>query len=93
VSVTTEGLAGAHPIRPFHVDIAEDALDDLRRRITGHELAGEGDRRGSVAGRAAGNDSGTRTVLGDGVRLAQVGHGIRGKLVNAFRADLSLEAW
>ena len=54
MSVTTEGLAGAHPIRPFHVDIAEDALDDLRRRITGHELAGEGDRRGSVAGRAAG---------------------------------------
>jgi len=33
VSVTTEGLAGAHPIRPFHVDIAEDAVDDLRRRI------------------------------------------------------------
>jgi hypothetical protein len=33
VSVTTEGLAGATAIRPFHVDVAEDSLDDLRRRI------------------------------------------------------------
>jgi pimeloyl-ACP methyl ester carboxylesterase len=31
--VTTAELAGATAIRPFHVDVAEDALDDLRRRI------------------------------------------------------------
>jgi pimeloyl-ACP methyl ester carboxylesterase len=33
MSVTTEQPAGATAIRPFHVDIPEEALDDLRRRI------------------------------------------------------------
>jgi hypothetical protein len=31
MSVTTEGLASS--IRPFRVDVPDDALDDLRRRI------------------------------------------------------------
>jgi len=33
MSVTTESSAGATAIRPFHVDVADEALDDLRRRI------------------------------------------------------------
>jgi pimeloyl-ACP methyl ester carboxylesterase len=33
VSVTTEQPAASTAIRPFHIDIGEDALDDLRRRI------------------------------------------------------------
>jgi pimeloyl-ACP methyl ester carboxylesterase len=33
MSVTTAELAGATAIRPFHVDVSDDALDDLRRRI------------------------------------------------------------
>ena len=35
-------------------------------------VAREGDRRGSVAGRAARDDPGARALLGDGLRLAQV---------------------
>ena len=38
----------------------------------GHALAREGDRRRSVAGRAARDDPGARALLGDGLRLAQV---------------------
>jgi pimeloyl-ACP methyl ester carboxylesterase len=34
MSVTTEKSGNATAVRPFHVDIADDALDDLRRRIT-----------------------------------------------------------
>ena len=33
MSVTTEKPAGAAAIRPFYVDIPDEALDDLRRRI------------------------------------------------------------
>src|SRR5690348_7723968 len=38
----------------------------------GHALARKGDRRRSVAGRAVGDDSETRALLGDRVRLAHV---------------------
>ena len=33
MSITTEKSAGATAIRPFHVDVPEEALTDLRRRI------------------------------------------------------------
>jgi hypothetical protein len=33
MSVTTERSAGATTIRPFDVDIPQEALDDLRRRL------------------------------------------------------------
>ena len=36
----------------------------------GHELAREGDRRGSISGRAAGHDAEARALLDDGLRLA-----------------------
>src|SRR6516165_8179371 len=38
MSVTTEKPAGAAAIRPFHVDIPDEALDDLRRRIAATRL-------------------------------------------------------
>ena len=38
----------------------------------GHAVAREGDRRRSIAGRAARDDAGARALLGDGLRLAQV---------------------
>ena len=37
MSVTTE-TSGAAAIRPFHVDIPDDALEDLRRRIAAVRL-------------------------------------------------------
>jgi pimeloyl-ACP methyl ester carboxylesterase len=51
-------------IRPFHVEIPEKQLDDLRRRIEATPLALEGARRGPVAGRPVGDDSGARHLLG-----------------------------
>jgi len=33
MAVTTEQSTGARAVRPFHVDIPDEALDDLRRRI------------------------------------------------------------
>src|SRR6516165_12410601 len=38
MSVTTEKPAGAGAIRPFHADIPNEALDDLRRRIAATRL-------------------------------------------------------
>jgi pimeloyl-ACP methyl ester carboxylesterase len=35
MSVTSEQRAGAPEVRPFHVDISDEALNDLRRRIAG----------------------------------------------------------
>ena len=63
--------ADTDAIRPFHVSIPEEALVDLRRTHRRDALARKGDRRGSVAGRAARDDAGTRALLGDRLRLAQ----------------------
>jgi hypothetical protein len=38
MSVTTDKPAGAAEIRPFQVDIPDEALDDLRRRIQATRL-------------------------------------------------------
>jgi pimeloyl-ACP methyl ester carboxylesterase len=38
MSVTTEKPAGTTEIRPFHVDIPDEAIDDLRRRIAATRL-------------------------------------------------------
>ena len=58
-------------IQPFQVNIPEAELEDLRRRIAATQLAREGDRRRSVAGRAARDDPEARALLGDRVRLAR----------------------
>ena len=68
MSTTVES---ATEIRPFHVDIPEEELDELRRRIAADALAQQGARPRSVAGRAAGDDAGARALLGDRLRLAQ----------------------
>jgi pimeloyl-ACP methyl ester carboxylesterase len=38
MSLTTEQSAGATAIRPFHVDIPDEALEDLRRRLAATRL-------------------------------------------------------
>ena len=59
-------------IRPFHVDIPDEALEDLRRRIAATRWPSQGAGHRSLAGRAAGDDPGARPLLGDRLRLAQV---------------------
>ena len=59
-------------IRPFRIDVPQEAIDDLRRRLAATQLAREGDRPGLIPGRAARDDAEARAVLGDGLRLAQV---------------------
>ena len=41
MSATAE-QSGAAAIRPFHVDIPDEALEDLRRRIAATRLPGQG---------------------------------------------------
>ena len=59
-------------IRPFHVEIPDEALEDLRRRIADARLPSKELVDGSVAGRAARDDPGARALLADRVRLARV---------------------
>ena len=59
-------------VRPFRVDVPECGTDRSAAAHRGHAVAGEGDRRGHVAGRAARAAPGPRALLGDGLRLAQV---------------------
>ena len=42
----TGSATTAVELRPFHVDIPEEALEDLRRRIAADAVAGEGDSLG-----------------------------------------------
>jgi hypothetical protein len=56
------------PIRPLHIDVPEEALTDLRRRINETKWP---ERERCDAGRAACDDPDARSVLGDGLRLAQ----------------------
>ena len=55
----------ATEIKPFHVEIPEEQIDDLRRRIAATRWPIEGARPGSVAGRPAGDDAGARALLGE----------------------------
>ena len=41
MSVTTERLAGATAIQPFHIDIPEEQIDELRRRIAATRWPGK----------------------------------------------------
>ena len=62
----------ATAIRPFHVNVPEAELTELRRRIN----ATRWPERETVADESQGvparDDSGARALLGDGLRLAQV---------------------
>ena len=58
-------------IRPFRVHFPEEALVDLRRRISATKWPEPGKRQGCNAGRATRDDAEARAVLGDGLRLAQ----------------------
>ena len=58
-------------IRPFHVNVPEEKLVDLRRRITATQWPEKETVDDSIAGRAARDDAEARALLGDGLRLAQ----------------------
>ena len=68
----TSTVETAIEIRPSHVDIPDEALDDLRRRIE----ATNWPEKETVADQSQGVPLAliqeARTLLGDGVRLAQV---------------------
>ena len=59
-------------VRPFHVDVPDEDLADLRRRITATRWPEKETVADRVAGRAARDDPGARALLGDRSRLAQV---------------------
>ena len=58
-------------VRPFRIDVPEEDLVDLRRRIARHAWPEKETVADQFAGRAARDDSGTRALLGDRLRLAQ----------------------
>ena len=58
-------------IRPFRIDVPEEELWRPPPTHRRDELAQQGARRRSVAGRAAGDDAGARALLADRLRLAQ----------------------
>ena len=60
----------ATEIRPFQIDDSRRAARRAAPAHRGDALAHQGARRGSVAGRAAGDDAGARPLLGDRLRLA-----------------------
>ena len=73
--------AAGDSIRPFTIHVPQAALDGLRQRIAATRWPEN--RRGSVAGRPARDHAGTRTLLGDRLRLAQVpGEAQRGPAVH-----------
>jgi len=67
----SEQAADKNAVRPFHVNVSEAELTDLRRRI---KPRGGRRRRPSRTRRRAcrSRRSRTRALLGDGLRLAQV---------------------
>ena len=58
-------------IRPFHVNVPEAELTELRRRINATRWPERETVADAFARRAARDDSETRALLGDRLRLAQ----------------------
>ena len=73
-SATQQGSKQAtdnNAIRPFHVDVPEAELTELRRRINATKWPERETVTDAIARRAARDDSGTRALLGEGIRLAE----------------------
>ena len=68
MGVANAGEGGA--MRPFTCHVPQAEIDELRRRIAATPLARKGDCRRLLAGRAARDNGGPRTLLGDRLRLA-----------------------
>ena len=58
-------------IRPFHVNVSEEELIELRRRINATRWPNRETVTDTLARRAARDDAETRTLLGDRLQLAQ----------------------
>ena len=79
VSASAASLLSTHPaspaesgaIRPFRVNIPNDELVDLRKRVLATRWPDRETVADPVPGRAAHDDRATRAVLGDGIRLAE----------------------
>ena len=72
MSAVTSRSGATAAIRPFRLEIEEQQLTDLFRRLGPTTLALERAGRRSVAGRAISDHSGARPLLGDRLRLAPV---------------------
>ena len=66
VATSSESRVGADgvAIRPFQVEIRQEQIDDLRRRINETRWPEQETVAGSVAGRAAGDDAEARRATG-----------------------------
>ena len=73
LATSARAQSGGPSVRPFSINFPEEALADLRRRINADQVARTGTGLGRLAGRAARDNAGTRTLLGNGARLAQGG--------------------
>ena len=74
ISATPQGSKQAddkNAIRPFHVNVPEAELTELRRRINATKWPERETVADAIARRAARDDAGPRALLGDGIRLAQ----------------------
>ena len=71
-TTVTQSETTTAAIRPFRVNVPEEAPRRPSPTHRGDAVARAGDGRGSIARRAARDDAGARALLGDGLRLAQV---------------------
>ena len=79
MSTTVDTAPG---IRSFQIEIPEEQIEDLRSPHRGDALAHQGASRGSVAGRASGDDAGAGPLLDDRVRLGERGAAERAATVH-----------
>ena len=68
---SNEQSTDKNAVRPFHVNVPEAELTELRRRINATKWPETGNGHGPLARRAARDDPETRALLGDRIRLAQ----------------------
>lgn len=71
MAVKTKTRPGTTEVRPFTVENSPGGPRRPEKADRGHPMAGKGNRRRPVAGRATRDDSGRRPLLGERVRLAQ----------------------
>ncbi len=68
----THETTSTSEVRPFRFNVPEAELTELRRRINATKWPERETVADAIARRAVGDDSGTRALLGHGLRLAQV---------------------
>ena len=69
---TTSTPTDDETIRPFQIDVPQEAVDDMRRRIAATRWPDRETVTDDSQGVPLATDAGTRPLLGDRLRLAQV---------------------